>query len=264
VVDYLRFTFTVYILGTILLLYTIIPLVGVAFRVAPMQLGAALARSDFLSSFLLSVETATISTSIIAVTGIPLGYLISRIKSKISDILRIGMAIPLVIPPLIAGTLLLNVYGTSSPVGSLAQSIGFPLSQSLFGIILAQVFVASPFVVLTSSAAFDKVDRQYEYVSRSLGKGEMTTLIRVTLPLAARGIIAGLLLAWVRAVGELGATIIMAYNPKTVSIQLWEHNAIGGLNLVMPEVVIVIFVTFILLLIWALFSSSGKRGNWLV
>jgi molybdate/tungstate transport system permease protein len=170
------------------------------------------------------------------------------------------MALPLAIPPLISGALLLNVYGESSALGAIAQSIAFKTTQSSLGIILAQVFIISPFVVLTASAGIEKVDRYYEYASRVLGKGPALTFINVTIPLAAKEIVAGMILAWIRAVGEFGANVMMAYNPKTISVQLWEYNAIGGL-LVIPGVLLVILFSFVSLAFWFWVTGLSKGSN---
>ena len=169
---------------------------------------------------------------------------------------------PLAISPFISGALLLNVYGNSSLLGMLAQTAGLGLTQSPLGIILAQVFVISPFVVLTSMSGFENVDRNYEHASRILGKSAAFTFFTITIPLASREIAAGGVLAWIRALGEFGANVMMAYNPKTISIQIWEYNAIGGPGLVIPGVVIVLFFSFLSLGIFFLVFFTGfRRGK---
>jgi molybdate/tungstate transport system permease protein len=168
-------------------------------------------------------------------------------------------AIPLAIPPLISGALLLNIYGEDSPLGMMAQHAGFRLTQSTIGIVLAQVYVISPFVVLTASAGIEKVDINYENASRILGRGPAMTFLTITIPLAAKEIVAGISLAWIRAIGEFGANVMVAYNPKTISIQLWEYNALGGLKLVMPGVLIVLIFSFVSLAFW--FWVTNLRGR---
>jgi molybdate/tungstate transport system permease protein len=125
--------------------------------------------------------------------------------------------------------------------------------------VLAQVYVISPFVVLTASAGIEKVDINYEYASRILGRGPAMTFLTITIPLAAKEIVAGISLAWIRAIGEFGANVMVAYNPKTISIQLWEYNALGGLKLVMPGVLIVLVFSFASLAFW--FWITNLRGR---
>lgn len=250
-------------LAAVLLAFVSLPILGVLSSLGSPDFLMVLFRPELSSALALSLETATASAAACAATGIPLGYLISRSKSKATEVARILVTIPLALPPLIGGALLLNVYGSASPIGSAARGLGLALTQSPLGIVLAQVFVASPFVVLTSAAVFERIDRNYEYASRMLGRGRGETFLRVTLPMAKNGIAAGLVLAWVRALGEFGATVMMAYNPKTVSIQLWEDNAIGGLNLALPGVLLVMVVSFVSLAFWMWISGTGReRTGW--
>ncbi|MGC1930534.1 MAG: ABC transporter permease subunit, partial [Candidatus Nitrosopolaris sp.] len=124
------------------------------------------------------------------------------------------------------------------------------------------VYVISPFVVLTASAGIEKVDINYEHASRILGRGPTMTFLTVTIPLAAKEILAGIILAWIRAIGEFGANVMMAYNPKTISIQLWEYNALGGLKLVMPGIIIVLVFVLGSLAFWFwLMNLRGRRSK---
>ena len=140
------------VLAIIFLTYILLPIFGVILRVGihHQEDLTAVMNPQTTSSLLLSLQTATASTAICTVMGVPLAYLIARSKSRLTQFVRITMAMPLAIPPLIAGALLLNVYGEASPLGMLAEHAGFRLTQSPVGIILAQVFVISPFVVLTA------------------------------------------------------------------------------------------------------------------
>ncbi|MDJ0270317.1 MAG: ABC transporter permease [Aigarchaeota archaeon] len=249
------------ILACVLLIYIILPIAGVFFRVDIYNVAQSFSRPQLISALGLSIQTATIATFLAALTGVPLAYILARGSSRLSDIIRVLVALPLVFPPLIAGAALLNIYGLTSPIGQLARELGIQLTQSPIGIVLAQLFVSSPFVVLSAAAAFERIDKYYEYVSRTLGKSPGETFIRVTLPLAWRGIATGLILAWIRAMGEFGATVMMAYNPKTVSIQLWEDNAVGGLSMALPGVVVVILTILILLAAWAWISLGRQRES---
>jgi molybdate/tungstate transport system permease protein len=252
---------TIVALSGFLFLFVIIPLIGVIARVGTLNVPGALRRPELSSSLVLSLETATVSTTICTITGIPFGYLISRSRPRLSALLRILMAIPLTIPPLIDGALLLNVYGAASLFGR----AGLALTQNPAGIVLAQTFVASPFVVLTATSTFERLDPSYEYASRTLGKGPGQTFFKITLPLTKTGIAPGIVLAWVRSLGEFGATVMMAYNPKTISIQLWEDNAIGGMAMMLPGVFLVLIVSCSALGFWFWLSGlQNPRKHWLI
>lgn len=252
--------FTILILGlaSVLLIYTMLPILGIVLKINTLDLTSLLSPQT-ASAMLLSLETATASTAICIVFGLPLAYLIARSRSKVIPLLRVAAAIPLAIPPLISGALLLNIYGEDSPLGMIAQHLGLRLTQSTIGIVLAQVYVISPFIVLTASAGIEKVDLNYEHASRILGRGASMTFLTVTVPLAAKEIVAGITLAWIRAIGEFGANVMIAYNPKTISIQLWEYNALGGLKLVIPGILIVLVFSFASLAFW--FWIINLRGR---
>jgi molybdate/tungstate transport system permease protein len=252
--------FTILILGlaAILVIYTMLPILRIVLRIDTLDLTSLLSPQT-TSAMVLSLETTTASSAICIVFGLPLAYLIARSNSQAVQLLRVATAIPLAIPPLISGALLLNIYGENSPLGLMAQHAGFRLTQSTIGIVLAQVYVISLFVVLTVSAGIEKVDINYEYASRILGRGSAMTFLNVTIPLAAKEIVAGISLAWIRAIGEFGANVMVAYNPKTISIQLWEYNALGGLKLVMPGVLIVLVFSFASIAFW--FWVMNLRGH---
>jgi molybdate/tungstate transport system permease protein len=235
-----------------------LPILGIISRIDTLDFTSLLS-SQTATAMLLSLETATASTAICIVFGLPLAYLIARSKSKAAQLLRVATAIPLAIPPLISGALLVNIYGENSPLGM--EHASFRLTQSTIGIVLAQVYVISPFVVLTASAGIEKVDINYEYTSRILGRGAAMTFLTVTIPLAAKEIVAGISLAWIRAIGEFGANVMVAYNPKTISIQLWEYNALGGLKLVMPGVLIVLIFSFASLAFWFWIMNLRRRTD---
>jgi len=237
-----------------------LPLLGIISRIDTLDFTSMLS-SQTTTAMLLSLETATASTAICIVFGLPLAYLIARSKSNAAQLLRVATAIPLAIPPLISGALLVNIYGENSLLGMVFDHAGLRLTQSTIGIVLAQVYVISPFVVLTASAGIEKVDINYEYTSRILGRGAAMTFLIVTIPLAAKEIVAGISLAWIRAIGEFGANVMVAYNPKTISIQLWEYNALGGLKLVMPGVLIVLIFSFASLAFWFWILNLRRRTN---
>lgn len=254
------FAFRILLLGlaSILVIYIMLPLLGIISRIDTLDFTSLLS-SQTATAMLLSLETATASTAICIVFGLPLAYLIARSKSNAAQLLRVATAIPLAIPPLISGALLVNIYGENSPLGM--EDASFRLTQSTIGIVLAQVYVISPFVVLTASAGIEKVDINYEYTSRILGRGAAMTFLTVTIPLAAKEIVAGISLAWIRAIGEFGANVMVAYNPKTISIQLWEYNALGGLKLVMPGVLIVLIFSFASLAFWFWIMNLRRRTD---
>jgi molybdate/tungstate transport system permease protein len=239
------FNIIILILSGITLAYIAYPLVTILMFAEPLPiLLSSLTRPQADKAFILSLISATISTSLLSLFGIPLAYFLARYNNFPGKfVLRIIVIIPLVLPPLASGVLLLGVFGPYSPLVQAFPGIEF--TQSTLGVIIAQTYVASPFMILASQAAFESVDESYEKVARILGKSRIETFFMVSLPLAKTGLIIGVIMSWVRAIGELGATMMMAYNPHTISIQIFEDNAIGGIRQAVPGIILVILLSII-------------------
>jgi molybdate/tungstate transport system permease protein len=119
-------------------------------------------------------------------------------------------------------------------------------------------------MILASMAAFDSVDKSLENVARVLGKKHWEVYIRISIPLAKKGILVGIVMAWIRAIGELGATLMLAYNPHTISIQIYEDNAIGGLSQAIPGIILSILLSVALIIVYSIImkkSNTDTRKN---
>jgi molybdate/tungstate transport system permease protein len=162
--------------------------------------------------------------------------------------------------------MLLTVFGPNTIIGGLGSDAGYPLTLSFAGIVLAQVFVSSPFYIIFARSAFEGIPRRYEDAARTLGHNKLQTFLTVSLPMAKKGIVVGATIAWLRAVGELGATMMMAYNPHTVSIQIWEDTFVGGTAKAFPIVIVIVLLTVCLILLLTRFARwtgvlDGKGGG---
>ena len=165
-----------------------------------------------------SLGSATLSVVLILVTGVPLGYTLARVPGRAMAVLGFIVQLPLALPPLASGVLLLFLVGPYAPLGLLTHGA---LTDSFAGIVLAETFVAAPFLVVAARSAFAAVDPGFEEVAATLGWGRLATFIKVSLPLAWPAIRAGLLLAWLRAFGEFGATVMVAYHPYSLPIYMY-------------------------------------------
>lgn len=181
-----------------------------------------------------SLITAPISTAIATLFGVPLAYVIARCSFRGKRIVEGVVVLPLVLPPVVGGAMILTTVGRFTPIGSLAASLGIPLTDSLLGVILAQTFVAAPFVIITARAGFNAVDVRLEQASRSLGYGPIRTFWNISIPLASGAIIAGIILTFARAIGEFGATMMVAYNPRTMPTRIWVDFIAGGIDAIVP------------------------------
>ncbi len=236
-VDWLSVTF---LLGAVLLCYYLLPLLSLVFSQSPGAIVRQLTDPNVVSAATTSLTASIASVTIATLFGLPLAYWIARTDGWAKTVVTAVVVLPLVLPPIVSGMVLLTVVGPNTFLGELAAANGFQFTRSVAGVVLAQTFVSSPFVVVTAKAAFESVDRSLEYASQSLGKSRLTTFRRVTLPLAWPGILAGITLAFARAIGEFGATIMLAYYPRTMPVQIWHSFTTLGLENAFPVAVILV------------------------
>ncbi len=180
-----------------------------------------------LGPLALSLRVSTLATLATCLLGIPLAWLLSRRAFRGRDLVSVIVLIPMVLPPTVLGYYLLVLIGREGPIGRIAEAIG--LGRLVFTPAAAVIaaFVASfPFLVRTAQAGFEQVDRVYEEAARTLGRGELSIFLTVAIPLAWRGILAGIALAFARAMGEFGATLMVAGNipgrTQTASIAIYD------------------------------------------
>jgi molybdate transport system permease protein len=216
-------------LGALLAVYLVAPLVAFLVRL----LHGATPAPGVGGALLTSVVTATISTAIIALLGVPLAYLLARTRGPIAGLLTTAVALPLALPPLMSGILLLYLVGPYTAIGRLFAG---GLTDSRAGIVLAQTFVAAPFLVIAARGAFASVDPELEAVARTLGYRRTARFLKVALPVAWPGVQAGLLLAWLRAFGEFGATVIVAYHPYSLPVYTFVQFDSTGLGSTMVPI----------------------------
>jgi molybdate transport system permease protein len=191
----------------------IVPLVGLLSRVPWGSLPNLIA-SDLVGQALgLSLISSLAATFLSLVFGVPLAWVLSRVTFRGKTFVRALVTLPMVLPPVVGGAALLFAFGRRGVVGGpLYEVTGFLLPFSIWGVIAANTFVAMPFLVITVEGALNNVDQRYEGAAASLGASRLTVFRRVTLPMIRPSLIAGLVLAWARALGEFGATITFAGN----------------------------------------------------
>ncbi|HLH47374.1 MAG TPA: ATP-binding cassette domain-containing protein [Acidimicrobiales bacterium] len=201
-------------LGGLLALYLLVPVVAFLIRLATSH-GAGFGQPGLAGALSVSVVTATVSAGLVGLLGVPLAYVLARSKSRVATVVGVLVQLPLAMPPLMGGLLLIELVGPYSAIG---QALGGRLTDTMAGVVLAQTFVASPFLVVTARAAFASIDPSVTDHAATLGHRELARFWRVSLPIAAPGIRAGLVLSWLRAFGEYGATVILAYHPFTLPV----------------------------------------------
>jgi molybdate transport system permease protein len=201
------------ILGCLGLALFLIPLAGLLARTPWSELPRLLAGDLVTDALRLSLATSLLATLIAAVVGVPLAWLMARVEFPGRSLIRGVVTLPLVLPPVVGGAALLFALGRRGLIGEpLGELTGLVLPFSTSGVVLANTFVAMPFLVITVEGALRNLDHRYEAAAATLGAGRWTVLRRVTLPMIAPSLMAGLTLTWARALGEFGATITFAGN----------------------------------------------------
>jgi len=191
----------------------VLPLAGLVARTPWTRLAALLSSAVVTDALRISAVTSVAATAVSLLLGVPLAWLLARVDFPGKALARGIVMLPLVLPPVVGGSALLFALGRRGLVGApLEQTTGLLLPFSTWGVIVANAFVAMPFLVITVEGALRAQDRRYEEAAASLGARRWTVLRRVTLPMIAPSVAAGLLLCWARAFGEFGATITFAGN----------------------------------------------------
>ena len=244
-------------LAALLVLYLVVPLVGFVLRI-PATDPASMAAPGVGEALWVSALTATIATAVITLLGVPIGYLLAHSTGRVVGLLGILVQLPLALPPLISGILLIFLVGPYAPVGRLFNGA---LTDNLAGIVLAQTFVAAPFLVVSARAAFDAVDPALEDVAATLGHGTLSRAVRVAIPVAFGGIRAGMLLAWLRAFGEFGATVVLAYHPYSLPVFTYVQFGSTGLDSTTVPVAVTLGAALVVVLLaerWP--ARRARRG----
>jgi len=223
-------------LGALLALYLIAPFAALFGRL-DQSTWSGLHKSAVLSALQTSASAAAVATVLITITGVPLAYVFARNRAWWLRPIELLIYLPLALPPLVSGILLLFLFGPYTMLGRLFDG---HLTDSFTGVVIAQMFVAAPFLVVSARAAFSTVDPKLETVAATLGRRPVSRFLRVSLRLAWPGILAGMLLTWLRAFGEFGATVMVAYHPYTLPVYTYVSFGIGGLEAVLAPVVVAI------------------------
>ncbi|QNN51674.1 ABC transporter permease [Nocardioides mesophilus] len=190
-----------------------VPLLALLVRTPWSDLGVRLTDPAILDALRLSVLTSTAAVVLVTLVGVPLSWLLARAEFRGRSLVRALVIVPLVLPPVVGGVALLSAFGRRGVVGGpLYDAFGISLPFTTAAVVVAHAFVALPFFVLSVEGALRATNREYDVVAATLGASRWTTFLRVSLPLAGPGLLAGLVLSWARALGEFGATITFAGN----------------------------------------------------
>jgi molybdate transport system permease protein len=247
------------LLAVLGLLLFLLPLAGLIVRAPWGQIGPAFTAPETLTALGLSLFCSLTATAAAMLLGIPLALLLARTTGTTRGVLRAVTTLPMVLPPVVGGVALLLAFGRRGLVGSLLyQWLGIQIPFTTAAAVMAETFVAMPFLVIVVEAGLRSIDPRYEEAARTLGANSWTVLARVTLPLIRPAIVSGAVLCWARALGEFGATITFAGNfpGRTQTVPLAVYVALES----RPDGAIALSL---ILLAVSLAILIGLRNRWL-
>lgn len=245
----------------VLLVFLSLPLLALLGRAV---LGGLLAdvavRSDVLVALGLSLVTTAVSIGVVVLLGVPLAYLLARRRIPFATLVETIVDLPVVLPPVVAGLALLLVLGRQGAIGSVLAELGIVVPFTTAAVVVAQVFVAGPIFVRAARAALAGVDRDIEDAARVDGAGELATLRRIDLPLTSPALAAALVTAWARALGEFGATILLAGSlpglTQTLPLLVYAEFA-GSLDAAVAAAAVLVVAAVVVLV--AVRVLAGRR-----
>jgi molybdate transport system permease protein len=227
-------------------LYLALPIAALFFRTTPDLFFSSLSNPEVTSALWLSLVTSTISLAIVILVGTPFAYVHTRCTYPGKMLVDTLIDLPLVLPPAVAGLALLVLYGKAGFLGRYFSLLGVSIAFTTLAVIMAQIFVASPFYLRQAKSLFEQFDMSYEHAARTLGASPVQTFLTITLPLTAGGLVSGAVMTFGRALGEFGATIMFAGNmpgvsqtmPLAVYVGLEGNNFYVGLTIAILLVII--------------------------
>jgi molybdate transport system permease protein len=249
---------------TLALLFLTVPVVAIFIDTGPRDLVSSLGDDGALEALRLSLFCSAVAVAIIVVVGTPAAYLLATRRFRGRAAIVTLVELPLVLPPAVAGIGLLAALGPNGLLGGWIEDAGIQLVLTTTGVILALTFVAAPFYLRQAQAGFEALDPTWLDASRTLGAGEARTFLRVAIPGAGPGLIAGLALAWGRALGEFGATLMFAGSfrgiTQTVPLAIYERFSTDFTGALALSAVLVAVSAALLLSVKLLGGSAWLGG----
>ena len=225
----------------------------------PGGLAGALGNPDAVAAIVLSMYAALLATVISLILGLPLAYLLARRDFPGKALVESVVDLPVVVPHTVAGISILMVFGRRGVIGAPLGELGFRLADSLWGIVAAMLFVSLPFFINAAREGFESVDPRLENVAMGLGATRVHMLFTVTLPLSARSILMGGIMAWARAISEFGAVVLIAYFPMTAPVYIFTEYNQYGLEAAAPAAALLLVVSLSVFISLRLIARRWKR-----
>ena len=245
-------------MGGLVLLFIIAPLAGLFLNTTPNDLFETSQENEVIKSIWLTLWTAMLGTVFFAVAAIPFAYMLARKEFRFKRLVLGVIDLPIVIPHSAAGIAILGFISRDSVVGKAASTVGLDFVGHPAGIALAMAFVSIPFLINAARDGFEAVPVRLENAALNLGASPFRVFFTISLPLAWRNIISGLVMMFARGMSEFGAVIIVAYHPMTTPVLIFDRFGSFGLKYARPVAVLFIIVSLIFFIILRLLSRPKK------
>jgi molybdate transport system permease protein len=250
----------------VVILFIVIPIVSVFLNVPGSSVALQLINPETLSAIRLSLITSTTSLVVMMFLGIPTARLLTRRRVRGIRLIDTIIDIPIVLPPAVAGLALLLAFAPRSPIGAVLLQYGIILPGNIAAVIIAQTFVAMPFFMRSARTAFEEIDPKIEMAASLLSPSSFYSFRKVVLPLASRGLVAGAILAWGRAMGEFGATLLFAgnlpYFTQTMPLAIYLDMAVNIQQASLVSCILIVISFAVIIGVRYVVGSSKSIGIW--
>ncbi len=253
------------IFSPLLIACAILPIFYVAAPIVRLLSGTSLSsvynvmvNPDFQNAMFVSGASALTSTALSLLFGLPTAFILATKRILFQRLIEGILLLPVLLPPIVGGIAEFNLYGPYTPLGRLFEWANIGLTNHFLGIVLAQTYITSPFLIFAAKSGFSEIPSELWDVTRELGGSLWDGFWHVSLPLAKTAILIGSILTFTRAIGEFGATMIMAYHPYTLPVDLWVQFSSGGLEGILPMAFVIIIIVFVILFIASMVQAAKK------
>jgi molybdate/tungstate transport system permease protein len=248
-------------LGGLLVLFVLAPLLGMFFSTSFSDVFESAADKEVSDSIWLTMLTATAATLFSAIGAIPLAYILARKNFRLKRFVLGVIDLPVVIPHSAAGIAILGFISRSSVLGKMASAVGLNLVGNPIGISIAMAFVSVPFLLNAARDGFIGVPVKLEKAALSLGASPVRVFFSISLPLAWRNIVSGLIMMFARGMSEFGAIIIVAYHPMVTPVLIFERFGSFGLNYARPVAVLFVAIALVFFIMLRFLSRNKNAGT---
>lgn len=247
-------------LGGLVLLFIIAPLAGLALHSTSSELADTARDAEFRASVWLTIWASMTATLVMSLAAIPFAYILARRNFPLKGIVLAIIDLPIVIPHSAAGIAILGIVSKETFFGAAADKLGITFVGGVLGTITAMAFVSLPFLINAARDGFEAVPERLEKAALNLGASPFRVFVTISLPLAWRAILSGLIMMWARGMSEFGAIVFIAYQPMVTPVLIWERFGAFGLDYARPAAVLLLAICLTFFAAFRLLASRGSHA----